>query len=360
MDDPINRVAQYGPSMEPQRPVVFSAPATFATPTEGQPRQFSGTAYGGGVVTDHPLFDRVAFDLATTTFRTPAAALFDHKRAVGVIKSAEMTNKITVTGDLFSDVNDAAKSIAEMADRGLPWQMSVRIYPGRIEEVRAGAKVTVNGQQFSGPLTVFRDNRIREVSFCELGADDTTEAEVFSVSEGGTRKSTTGAKDMDQDTISKADHQAALDKLRTDVTKEVTDKLTAEFTTKQTGLQAKIDELEGKFKAQADAARSAAVAALFKAAGLEFKAGESDKPYLGMTDEQFAAVQAAMTGKKKPLGANLQNEDATDGQDASVNMSAEDLTTRAQAYIDEQAAKGKHVTASDAVRHVKASATAAA
>jgi hypothetical protein len=38
-------------------------------------REFSGVAYGGGMVTDHPFLDAVVFDLATTTYRTPTPAL---------------------------------------------------------------------------------------------------------------------------------------------------------------------------------------------------------------------------------------------------------------------------------------------
>ena len=57
-----------------------------------------------------------------------------------------------------------------------PWQMSVRIEPSSIEEIKADAAVMVNGKVHQGPITVFRGGRIREVSFCALGADDNTNA----------------------------------------------------------------------------------------------------------------------------------------------------------------------------------------
>ena len=54
--------------------------------------------------------------------------------------------------------------------------MSVRIEPSSIDEIQAGNTVTVNGKLLHGPITVFRGGRIREVSFCALGADENTMA----------------------------------------------------------------------------------------------------------------------------------------------------------------------------------------
>ena len=170
---------------DPLAPVAFLATAAFEAPAADAAagvRKFSGTAYGGGVVTDHPFFNRVAFDLSTTKVVTPAPALYSHRpEPVGVIRAAAVDSKIAISGELFSDIDDQAKSIATKADRGMPWQLSVGIYPGHVDEYGQGAKVQLNGQTLDGPLTVFRDNRIREVSFCPLGADHTTEAHVFSI-----------------------------------------------------------------------------------------------------------------------------------------------------------------------------------
>ena len=71
---------------------------------------------------------------------------------------------------------EANAQVAQDSDDGFPWQMSVRIDPSAIEEIQAGASVTVNGKVHQGPITVFRGGRIREVSFCALGADDNTNA----------------------------------------------------------------------------------------------------------------------------------------------------------------------------------------
>lgn len=149
------------------------------TPVQVKARNFKGVAYGGGVVTDHPVWDRVAFDLSTTKVEDRAPVLYMHRDPVGVLKSATVAQAITVLGELFADIDAKAREIADKADRGLPWQLSVGIFPGRVDEIAAGATSVLNGQVVTGPLTVFRDSRIREVSFCPLGADHTTAAEVL-------------------------------------------------------------------------------------------------------------------------------------------------------------------------------------
>jgi hypothetical protein len=143
----------------------------------GNVRAFNGTAYGGGIITDHPVWDAVAFDLASTKAPPSLAVLFDHRIPIGVGK-AKIDREITIAGELFADVDPQAKSVAEFADRGMPWQMSVYIKPGRIDQVKAGTSINLNGRRMAGPLAVFRDARLREISFVALGADHTTSARV--------------------------------------------------------------------------------------------------------------------------------------------------------------------------------------
>ena len=79
-----------------------------------------------------------------------------------------MKQIITIQGTPIETYDDS--------DDGFPWQMSVRIEPASIDEIQAGNTVTVNGKLLHGPITVFRGGRIREVSFCALGADENTMA----------------------------------------------------------------------------------------------------------------------------------------------------------------------------------------
>lgn len=141
-------------------------------------RTFSGVAYSGEVITDHWYWDRIIFDLDSMQIKGRIPALLDHstRQRAGAINnhSIDHQNGLTVSGDLMS--NEFGTQVAQDSDDGFPWQMSVRIEPSAVEEIQAGASVTVNGKLHQGPITVFRGGRIREVSFCALGADDNTNA----------------------------------------------------------------------------------------------------------------------------------------------------------------------------------------
>lgn len=141
-------------------------------------RTFSGVAYSGEVITDHWYWDRIIFDLDSMQIKGRIPALLDHstRQRAGAINSHSIDhqNGLTVTGDLMS--NEFGTQVAQDSDDGFPWQMSVRIEPSSVEEIAADKTVFVNGKTHQGPITVFRGGRIREVSFCALGADDNTNA----------------------------------------------------------------------------------------------------------------------------------------------------------------------------------------
>jgi hypothetical protein len=324
-------------------PVAFTAPAVFrGGPAPDGTRTFSGVAYGGGIVTDHPFLPAVAFDLASTALNTPAPALFGHFDPIGVIEEATIGDRIEIGGKLFADLDGNAKKIAAMADRGLPWQLSVGIWPGRIEEIRAGAKVQLNGRTFEGPLAIFRDNRVREVSFVALGADDKTTATVFAaVSEGGRRPSAQPTEPKMPE-ISKEEHDR--------VVAELTAQLATECeATKQA--QERIAELESRFAADQRARRVAAVKELFTALGREFS-DDKAKPYIAMDDEAFATVAADLRAK---LGRHpaLFSEYATGGAPSNDGASADDIAKRAHEFIADQRTKsGREFSVADAVAHV--------
>lgn len=141
-------------------------------------RTFSGVAYSGEPITDHWYWDRIIFDLDSMELKGRIPALLEHspRQRAGAINTHSIDHQtgLTVSGDLMS--NEFGTQVAQDSDDGFPWQMSVRIEPSAIEEIQAGASVSVNGKIHQGPITVFRGGRIREVSFCALGADDNTNA----------------------------------------------------------------------------------------------------------------------------------------------------------------------------------------
>lgn len=144
---------------------------------EGKKRTFNGVAYSGEVIQGHYYWGDVIFDLDTIQMKTPLGALIDHDtgRRAGVVRSFTKDNQggLKVSGDLLSNKN--GQEVAQDSDEGYPWEMSIYIVPGSIEEVDRG-EVEVNGKTLKAPITIFRNGVIREVSFCALGADDNTSA----------------------------------------------------------------------------------------------------------------------------------------------------------------------------------------
>jgi hypothetical protein len=124
----------------------------------------------------------VIIDLDTTTVNAPMQALSEHNRdaCVGVIDTATKTNKLVVSGRLFSDIaGSQGEKIALLAQRGVPYQISVGLYHYAEEYIGRGQSVTVNGKTVEGPVTVLRNGRVRECSIVTLGADSDAKARLF-------------------------------------------------------------------------------------------------------------------------------------------------------------------------------------
>lgn len=160
--------------------IVLTAPMQLAQGDGGAlPAKFSGTAYSGGFVPGYG----VVIDLSTTEFaqKMPLLANHDHTLMVGVINEGNKDDgKMSVSGVLFSDIaGSRAEQIAQFAQRGMPFQMSVGLYGYNELYVPAGKSEQVNGQEFQGPVTVLRGGKVREVSVVALGADPNTEAQFF-------------------------------------------------------------------------------------------------------------------------------------------------------------------------------------
>ncbi|WP_442878246.1 hypothetical protein [Acinetobacter sp.] len=208
---------------------------------------------------------------------TPLAALLDHDtgRRVGVVTQVSKDNAtgLKVEGDLLT--NQFGQQVAQDSDEGFPWQMSVYIDPASIEEVERG-EVTVNGRTLQAPITIFRGGRIREESFCALGADENTNA----VAASHTPKIINQPEDTDVTELEKA--QARIQELET-----------------------KNSELKTQNKQFAAAKREAEITALAKDLGKEFSAEDiSDMKALDDSAFAFSAKQLRQfsAGNQPPAG----------------------------------------------------------
>lgn len=142
-------------------------------------RRFSGIANSGkpfGYGTYQTVVD---FD--NIQIKPKTAVLIEHNphKACGVATlSADNSGSLKAEGVLMN--NEYGKYIAELADGGFPWEMSIYVQSGRYEELSAGASLVVNGNMVTGPIVIMRDCAVREVSFTPVGMDSQTQAIVLS------------------------------------------------------------------------------------------------------------------------------------------------------------------------------------
>lgn len=150
----------------------------------GLPAKFAGKAYSGGFVPDYG----IVIDMASTTYKQKMPLLDSHQRneIIGVIdQAATQDGAMVVGGQIFSDMpGSPAERIAKLAQRGVPYEMSVGLYAYTREFIPQGKQATVNGQVFNGPVNVLRNGQVREVSIVTLGADPRTESTFFDLPTG--------------------------------------------------------------------------------------------------------------------------------------------------------------------------------
>lgn len=277
--------------MDDQAKFQFLAHAEL-TPTETGSVRFSGVLYSGQRITDHWAWGNgVVFDMDTMDIPASVPVLANHDPSceLGVTHEFVKSDGVTVGGEIFADLSDDAAKVTAFAKRGFPYQMSPYIIPGSVEEVPAGQEVTVNGQQFAGPVSVFRNSRIREVSIVATGADHRTAVSVFQASGR--------ANDM-----SAVDEKARIAELEAQLA-DAQSKFSASAT-EVDALKAEISELRGSIQKQASERREADIKALFTAIGRPYTE-EAGKPYMGLADESFAAIADDLKARLAAPEGNL-------------------------------------------------------
>lgn len=276
-------------------------------PVEGKKkRTFTGIAYSGEPILDHWYWDRVIFDLDSIQIKGRIPALLEHRpsQRAGAINShsIDYAQGLVISGDLMS--NEFGSQVAQDSDDGFPWQMSVRIEPSSTEEIAADQSVTVNGKTYQGPITVFRGGRIREVSFCALGADDNTSAVA-------------------------ASHNP------TQQPKEDTDVDLVQAQAKITELEGQINTLTEQNKQFASAKREAEITALGKDLGKEFSA-EDIAEMKGLDESAFAFSakqlrQFSATQPQKPALPDYLTKHQAQGSQNQFNAKPMSLADQAKA-----------------------------
>jgi len=150
-----------------------------ATPT------FELVAYTGASIRQGWSRNPLVVDLAHMDASRPIPILYAHGKEMPLLdsvigKSLEATNdgnQLMLRGELIRGTQAADKLIA-LAKAGVPLQASIGADVGSIENIAAGASVTVNGREFPGPISVARGAVLRETSVVLFGADASTSAAI--------------------------------------------------------------------------------------------------------------------------------------------------------------------------------------
>lgn len=147
---------------------------------DNKKRTFKITAYTGQRISR--FFGDVIIDVAGMKAKNSIPVLREHERdrIVGHSRKAwKENNQFYLSGDV-SEATPDGREIAALADEGFPWQASVGIFGRKIEFVDTKITAEVNGQTVEGPIDIWRESLVGEVSFVALGADDNTAAIVLS------------------------------------------------------------------------------------------------------------------------------------------------------------------------------------
>ena len=220
-------------------------------------------------------------DLAQLSHKASVPVLLEHSpvKMAGVCSLSVTADGLIAEGSLLS--NEFGTQIAEAADQGFPWEMSVYAQAESYEELAAGAVLSVNGNEVTGPAVILRRCAIREVSFTAVGVDGETEAVVLS----------DGSPLPDI-------FKQPLELSMTPEEKKAFDDLKAEVDT----LKAEKAEAEKKLKEAEAAAKKNQVKAKLSAAG--FKEGEDGK-FEGLSDATMTVLLSADIEAAEAMIADL-------------------------------------------------------
>jgi hypothetical protein len=158
-------------------------------PTDGgkpQPAKFNVLAYTGGILEgamrNGDQREDVILDLAGMKTGKSLVANLDHQpsQRVGNVNAIGNDGKELNLAGIASAATSARNEVIASAADGFVWQASIEANPTKVEQVKPGATVTVNGQNFTAPakggrpLYVARESTLKGFAFVSHGADDNT------------------------------------------------------------------------------------------------------------------------------------------------------------------------------------------
>ena len=292
---------------------------------EKKRRTFDAEVYSGGRIDNHYYWGRsgVVIDLQGLQLKSKIGLVEEHfgGKRVGVATSYDVSNKFRAKGHFLS--NPKAKEIVQDIDEEYPFQMSWWADPESIEEIAPGKTIEVNGQTFTGPLHIFRNVRVHEITICGVGADTQTTIEAFS---GKTQNQPEDTNVTELEIAQAAQKQAETerDAAQSELKKFKADKRTEDIAALQT-------ELNTTFSAEDTKSYTDMDDAVFSFTAKQLRQFSANKPPAG---------QQQQNNTVSPHLAHLFSHQATGGQGGQQGAGDKHkFTAGAQAFADQQ--KGK-------------------
>lgn len=160
--------------------LLLTGPVTLAAMEQGdedKPPHFSMVANTGAPMNVGGWPRPVVVDLGGVQgMQKSRPILKDHASSmvIGHTSSIRVDNGQLVADGVISGVSNVARDVIGAAKNGFPWQASVGLDVLDAEDLDAGERITINGREVEGPVTVARASRLREISVVAIGADDET------------------------------------------------------------------------------------------------------------------------------------------------------------------------------------------
>ncbi|MCC6491916.1 MAG: Mu-like prophage major head subunit gpT family protein [Pirellulales bacterium] len=140
-----------------------------------QPARFEVSFYNGGALRIEGYDLPVVIDLAGLAEGNVLVANLDHDptKRVGNFQVRNDGQTLVAFG-VASAATAARDEVVNSAANGYQWQASLEVQPTKLETVKRGQTVAVNGRTFQGPLYVTRRGVLKGFAFVSHGADDDT------------------------------------------------------------------------------------------------------------------------------------------------------------------------------------------
>ncbi len=308
---------------------VPSSALRFAAPVALKPGEqdaascrFEGVAYSGKEITGHPFWGKVIFDLSTTVANTSLPILLGHDREkiVGFTDQVEIAESIRISGKV-TNTTPYGVEVAKLSDEGFPWQMSVHIDPERVEKLSKNKTTFVNGQKVTGPANIFRNSKIREVSFTPTGMDDRTRAYVMS----GELEEDGEARDISVIENNNPEGEEQM----SDESNERIKTLEEQNMSLKAELEETNEELSKEKAEKAELLKShrfERLKTVFENLGKELKQSDCEV-YFSMKDDFFDRVVQDLESVKPSIPENLFSEEAKDGEEDDDNKIINEMSS---------------------------------